>query len=109
MSSTSSIRLNFFLDTAYNIKNQIRAFNPAPVAWTTLGDEKIKVYQAQLITSEQNLEPGLVIDISSKGVVVHCGQDQLLLEKIQFPGKSKISYEQIYNAYKDKLKDQYFI
>ena len=53
------------VDETYNI---IRAANPAPGAWTTLGEEEIKIYDSAICDGDGT--PGEVVDITDDGVVV---------------------------------------
>ncbi|MBQ9279805.1 MAG: methionyl-tRNA formyltransferase [Clostridia bacterium] len=85
--------------TSVEIRNQIRGFNPAPGAYTFIGDEKIKVWMADILPVESDfskvtMEPGKLITKSAKeGLIVKTGDGALKLTEIQFPNKSKMSAE----------------
>lgn len=69
--------------SAVEIKNQIRAFNPAPVAYTTLNGEPFKIYQAEI--SDFCGNAGEIIS-SDKELIIGCGKGALSLKKVQKSG-----------------------
>lgn len=76
------------------LDRQIRAFNPFPAAYTTLGDLRIKVWQAQL--GPASTQPaGQIISADNNGLLISCGEQSLLLTVIQLPGKSRMPVAEI--------------
>ncbi len=75
-------------NSAESIYNQIRAFNPAPTAFTMLGDAPFKVYSAQIV--EGNGQAGEVLE-SKNRLVIACGTGALSLEKVQKAGSNAMS------------------
>lgn len=75
-----------FNDTAYNIVNKIRAFNPWPIAFTNLNGEPFKIYSA--VVSDKNGKVGEVI--SSNGSLIVGAKDYSVELKIvqKFGGKA---------------------
>lgn len=74
-----------WLDSAENIYNKIRAFNPSPIAYSTLNGERIKIYRATL--SDENGEAGQVLKTDKKGIVVGCGKGAINITSLQPSGK----------------------
>ena len=74
-----------WLDSAENIYNKIRAFNPSPIAYSTLNGERIKIYRATL--SDENGEAGQVLKADKKGIVVGCGKGAINITSLQPSGK----------------------
>lgn len=74
-----------WLDSAENIYNRIRAFNPSPIAYSTLNGERIKIYRATL--SDENGEAGQVLKADKKGIVVGCGKGAINITSLQPSGK----------------------
>ena len=76
------------------LDRQIRAFNPFPAAYTTLGDLRIKVWQAELGPASTQAA-GQIISADNSGILVSCGEQSLLLTVIQLPGKSRMPVSEI--------------
>ncbi|MGB0449126.1 MAG: methionyl-tRNA formyltransferase [Porticoccaceae bacterium] len=81
-------------EPAVAIDRKIRAFNPFPAAYTTLGDLRIKVWRAEL-ESPSTQNPGQIISADNRGLLVSCGEQSLLLTEIQLPGKSRMAVSEI--------------
>lgn len=83
--------------SAQTLDNQIRAFNPLPAAYTTLDDLRIKVWQAQPQSQviPDSHRPGQIIAADNRGLLVRCGENNLLLSEIQLPGKSRMAVSEI--------------
>lgn len=67
------------------LARRVRAFNPAPGAFTFLGDQRIKVWEAQPVPAAAG-EPGLIIAADERGIRVACGDGALQLMRLQLPG-----------------------
>ncbi len=70
-------------DTAENIKNKIRAYNPAPVAYCLIDGLPFKIYSACVI--EKRARAGKIVDASDR-LVVGCKENCLSLLKVQKAG-----------------------
>jgi len=68
----------------YNI---IRAANPAPGAWTTLGEEEIKIYDSAICDGDGT--PGEVVDITGEGVVVQGNGGRILIKRVRPANEGK--------------------
>ena len=83
-----------------NISNSSR-FNPFPAAYTTLGELRIKVWQAEAAPSateaaaEADTLPGQIISADNAGLLVSCGEQSLLITEIQLPGKSRMAVSEV--------------
>ena len=56
---------------------------PYPGAFTFLGDEKVIVWGARPIDLEGSVAAGTIVELSSAGPVVACGEGGLVLEEVQ--------------------------
>ena len=82
------------------IERTIRAFNPAPVAFTSLNDVKIRVWEAiTLDTGVQNGKPGEIIAYGPEGLDVTTGSGTLRILTLQLEGKKKQGIREIHNGY----------
>ena len=81
------------------INQKIRAFNPSPVAYTTLNGERIKIWQTDI--NEQNGTPGTIIQSDNKHIVVACGEGSLSLKQLQLPGGKALDVNAVMNSKAD--------
>lgn len=88
------------------IERCIRAFNPFPMAYTLLGDERIRVLQAQALEQEHSLLPGTIIKVAKEGVYVACSEGQIVLQTVQLAGKKAMSIADILNGQKPIFQPQ---
>ena len=70
-------------DSAKNVFNKIRAFNPAPVAYTFYKGEMLKIYTAQV--SEGKGKPGEVLQ-NENTLEIACGDGSIIITKLQRAG-----------------------
>lgn len=70
-------------NTAESIVNQVRAFNPAPVAFATYLDMPFKVYEAQI--SDLKGKVGQVLK-ADDNLIIGCGDKSVSLLKVQKAG-----------------------
>ena len=75
---------------AQQVDRVVRAFNPDPVAFTFLDTTRVKIHSGRIVKTSL-CEPGTILELSSKGLTVGCGDQAYLIEKIQLPiGKGAI-------------------
>jgi methionyl-tRNA formyltransferase len=75
--------------SAEEIERQVRAFNPFPVAGTTLRGEPLRIWRARAVHSDAT-RSGRVIDVGEDGVLVACGTGALLLLELQRAGGKRL-------------------
>jgi len=71
---------------AMRVDRVVRACTPAPGAWTTFREERLKLRPVRLDPSGHELAPGL-IDVGRDGVRVGTGSHPVLLGEVQPQGK----------------------
>jgi len=74
---------------------RVRAFNPFPMAYTLLGDERIRVLMAEPVEKTTHLLPGTIANVSAKGLEVACAEGVLLITRVQMPGKKAMSVAEV--------------
>ena len=75
--------------SAKNIDLQVRAFHPSPIAYTYLGETRIKIHRGHPVNGSG--VPGTIIGIGKSGMDVACGEGFYRIEKIQLSiGTGKI-------------------
>lgn len=94
---------------ATEIERMIRAFNPWPVAYTTIDNQYIRIWQATIKNSAEpkpNLQgashaalPGTILHIDKNSIEVATTGGVLCLQKIQFPGGKPLEIKDLLNAH----------
>lgn len=76
--------------SAVQIERMTRAYDPWPVARTTLGGSELLIYRAKVIDpAVKEEEPGTIVRIKPNPVV-QCGEGMLELLEVQAPGKKRM-------------------
>jgi methionyl-tRNA formyltransferase len=81
-------RIDWML-SAIQIERQVRAYSPWPAAWTTVGNRRLVIHQAEVIDCELELEPGSIVR-DERDVVVACGSGVLRLIDVRPEGKKSM-------------------
>ena len=80
-----------FTQTAEDLRNHIRAFNPWPIARFKIDDETCKVYEAKVIKEDKPFgQPGEVVIADKKRLHIQTKKHQLAIMSIQYPGKKRM-------------------
>jgi len=74
---------------AADLVRAVRAYNPAPGAWTLLDGEKLKIWKAQ--RCEGSGEPGEVIRAEGDHLIVACGNEALAINELQPAGSKRMT------------------
>lgn len=90
--------------SAVEIAQQIAAFNPWPIAYTQAGDELLRIYKVQIVERTFTAEPGTIIVLDKKGMLVATADQALLVEQIQFPGAKAMAVADWLNAGRSQLQ-----
>ncbi|HEX6104981.1 MAG TPA: methionyl-tRNA formyltransferase [Gemmatimonadales bacterium] len=72
---------------ARSVSRQIRAFDPVPGAWTTLGEEPVKLFSS--VPSDRAGEPGAVLAVGER-LAIGCGSGSVLVREVQPSGRSRM-------------------
>ena len=93
-----------FSDTAKNIVNKIRAYNPNPVAYLVVGELRLKVYSARLKELDLNLDDfknGEVVMASGKtGLVIKASDGFVECVDLQAPNGKVMTAKNLLNGLK---------
>ncbi len=88
---------------AQEIDCLVRAFNPWPVAWAELEEERIRVWQATASEASSDKAPGTIISADKQGITVSCGTGSLVLKQLQLPGSRAMSVQDLLNSRSDQF------
>ena len=91
------------------IFNQIRAYNPWPIAYTYIDKNRFKIYGGKVpLTPTLSLKgrggPGTIIALNNSGIEVICGEESILITEVQPEGKNKMSAKDFLNGIGRNLK-----
>lgn len=85
------------------LDRKIRAFNPWPIAQSTLNHTAWRIWSATPVPalSQQDFvsKPGTILACNNDGLRVATGQDDLLLTQLQRPGGKPLAVAQLLNSY----------
>ena len=71
------------------LARRVRAFNPVPVAHTSIAGETLRIWQARAVDRDHRAPPGSVLACEGRGILVACGRGALLLTEVQLAGKRR--------------------
>lgn len=71
------------------VANHIRGLNPAPGAWTTLRNKRVKIWMARVEGQGPGLDPGSVS--AAEGLLVGTGTTPLSVEQAQVEGRRRMT------------------
>ena len=89
--------------TAQDIDRQVRAFNPWPVSYCLLNDERVRIWDAEPLAQPHDQAPGTLVDISKQGLLIATGEGCLRLQRLQLSGQKAMSVQDLLNGNKLSL------
>ncbi|WP_249976157.1 methionyl-tRNA formyltransferase [Vreelandella olivaria] len=96
-----------FHQPAEQIARKIRAFNPWPVAWCALGDDRLRLLMASVEPGEQpSSPPGTLLPHGDGHLRIACGtegREVLCVSRAQLPGGKAMAVRELLNAHQPRL------
>ncbi|KJD19834.1 MAG: methionyl-tRNA formyltransferase [Halomonas sp.] len=96
-----------FSQPAEQLARKIRAFNPWPVAWCTLGNDRLRLLMASVEQGEQPPSPpGTLLEHGDDHLRIACGeqgQEVLCVSRAQLPGGKAMAIRDLLNARQTSL------
>ncbi len=89
--------------SAEEIHNLVRGLNPWPIAYTDYNNERMKIYETEVLKEKSVREPGTIIDVSKNGIKVACKEDVLIIKRVQFPNGKPLTIEQYINGHEIEM------
>ena len=96
-------KIDWNKDSQY-IYNQVRAFNPAPVCYTTLNGEPFKIYQCKVSNLAGN--PGEILSVDNE-LVVGCKDKSVSLLTVQKAGGKQMNVVDFLRGNKLSIGDKF--
>ena len=90
---------------AKELERKIRAYNPSPVAHTTLKGITMRIWEAKIKPATNKFKPGTILSEKSTLDIV-TSQDLLSITKLQLPGKKIILAKDFLNGHADFISDK---
>lgn len=93
--------------SAAQLERNIRAFNPAPIAYLTVNvngvEERVKIYQAQVLPHQEKTA-GTLLNVSKNGIEIATAEGVLNITQLQPSGKKPMSIQDFLNGRADWFK-----
>ena len=89
-----------FGKNAKDVYNQIRGLNSWPVAYTTLDNKRMKVWESRIGEKSTNKTPGTITATSNDGIHVQTKDKEIILTVIQPEGKKRMNAKDYLNGIK---------
>jgi len=86
------------------LSRQVRAFNPFPVAQSTLQGDTCRIWMAQALDGQA--EPGTIVSLD-QGIIVGCGKGLLKIDELQLPGGKRLKARDFLAGNPLKLGDKF--
>ena len=86
--------------SAETVHNTIRALCPKPGAYTTIAENKIKIFKSRVVNTNGNGVVGQINSLTSEGFVVQTGAGLLEILEIQKAGKKRMSSSDFLKGFK---------
>jgi methionyl-tRNA formyltransferase len=81
------------------IERRVRAFNPWPVAETTLEGAQLRIFEAAVVAPESTgAVPGTILRAGAEGIVVMTADEALAIRRLQLPGRRAVPAAEFANA-----------
>ena len=90
-----------FNKTTREVYNHIRGLNSWPVAYTTLDEKRMKVWESRESSYKGKEVPGTIVSIDD-GIGVRTSDGKIILTVIQPEGKKKMTSQDFLNGYVNK-------
>ena len=88
---------------ATELKRQVQALNPWPVAWTEIDGERIRVWSVTHSEATADKAPGTILDTNKQGIHVATAKGVLSLTKLQPSGKRAMDTQDLLNSRREQF------
>ena len=75
--------------TAQQVHNHVRGLHPWPVATTEIQGTKFKVHETRIVPGSG--EPGQILELNKKGLVIACGEGAVEIRSLQAEGGKRMA------------------
>jgi methionyl-tRNA formyltransferase len=96
-----------WVQPAIGVDRKIRAFYPAPGAYTQIRGQNIKLWRVVLRQCNSDQPPGTVLDVGPAGIQVQCANDSVVLTELQRPGGRRLSAVEFIRGFRIQRGDRF--
>ena len=75
--------------TAQQVHNHVRGLHPWPVATTEIQGKKFKIHETRVVGGSG--EPGQILELNKKGLVIACGEGAVEIRSLQAEGGKRMA------------------
>lgn len=86
---------------------KIRAFNPFPMCFAQLGDQRLRIITATAVDEAHTMQPGTIAKVDKSGLDVACQEGLLRITQLQLAGKKPMSVQDVINGQPHLLQPLY--
>lgn len=79
---------------AVELARRVRGYNPAPMAWTELAGERVRVLRSHAEPHGSGPSSGTIVAAAADGIRVATGSGALVITELQFPGGKPVTAAQ---------------
>jgi methionyl-tRNA formyltransferase len=76
---------------AIQIDRLVRAFNPWPIAYSFLGQQRLRIWKTHPINELTDAPPGMILGVTREGIDVACGGGIVRIQELQWSGGNVLS------------------
>jgi methionyl-tRNA formyltransferase len=80
------------------LQRKVRAFNPWPVAWCKFGQQRLRIWQAEVVDNVSDCKPGQLL-VDRQSLIVGTADKSLKILELQRAGGQRMKTGQFLNAY----------
>lgn len=91
-------------EDAFVLDKKIRAFNPWPVAQCSHQGLTLKIFKGIPLVLIHKKKPGEILEATPEGITIACQTNALRLLELQYPGKKRMTVQDILNAKSQDFK-----
>lgn len=92
-----------FTKSAIVIERLIRGLNPWPSAYTSMDGKGLKIWEADVIDSQEKGKCGEIVDVTKNAIVVQTGDGLLAIKELQLEGKKRMPVDAFLRGYEVKI------
>ena len=96
-----------FGEPGYAVACAIRAYDPAPGAFSVLGEEKLKLFGAEAVDENHDVPAGTPVRADKLGLLVKCGKGCVRISEVQRAGGKRMPAEPFFRGHAALLSQRF--